>query len=117
MTERKFPMPKALTIGGLPFKIKTNKATHHVVERVAGENVDGFSRLSDLRIFVDGTLPIAYRRVVLLHEVLHMALGVAGGDSFEEGAEERFVATVSATLLNALRENPDFVLYLLGESD
>ena len=110
-------MPKRITIGPLVFKVKTGKTAHHAAERDSGVTVDGWSKLSDEVILVAPTNSRGYAQVVLLHEVVHMCLGVAGADKFEETVEEKFVSGLASTLLDTFRNNPDLVDYLLTAVD
>lgn len=107
-------MPKSVRIGPLTFPIETTPLALEAATKDAGSDIDGYSKLSAVSIVVSPTLSPEYAPIVLLHEVLHMVLGVSGTDSFDDGVEEAFVLGAAATLLGVLRDNPTLVAYLLA---
>lgn len=100
-----------------PKRIKTNGTTVAVdsdVKLLNAADADGHYDPSGERICVNPELPPARQRVVLLHEVLHVAWFYGGLSNFFENTkqEEAIVDVLAKQLVPLLRENPRLVEFL-----
>jgi hypothetical protein len=101
-------IPRSVLIGGLRYRVVLEQ------EMVSEEGVEilGQHDYGRLQLKLSLAADPEVRPFVLLHEVLHACVTVAGGDSHQE---EALVAGLSHVLLQVLRDNPDLVGYLLGK--
>lgn len=80
---------------------------------VGGKTVWGDANMGDSTITVEESLAPGPKCATLLHEVVHVALDYAG---YREIAQnEGVVNSLAHSLLQVLRDNPEFVEVLTGE--
>jgi hypothetical protein len=75
--------------------------------------LSGRLKLDEQAIHVADTQKGVCLADTILHEVLHAVWAVAGGWSWDVD-EERVIYTISTTLLDTLRRNPQFVKFLVN---
>jgi hypothetical protein len=101
-----------------PKKIKIGYANYTVVEddeRLKENAAGGMHAPNSSRIYVETEQENDYAKMALLHEVLHGCAHVSSVPT-DDTQEELFVAIISPNLLQALRDNPQLVAYLLQKS-
>lgn len=127
MTHVSAPLPSALRIGHLTYRVVQDDAVlgeHSVRSRgdFAGWSHSGTQQITlGSRAVRAGGAPLGpdYVAETLLHEVLHSCLRVAACDPDADAraglddVEERAVSALSGPLLAALRDNPQLIAFLL----
>jgi len=103
--------PRSLRIGAHKWRVLWSKSA--VARHLHGQDdAGGTCSVEFLEIAV---VPLANKNVergVLLHEILHACVESSQPD-IDYDTEERFVASITAPLLDALRSNPSLTKYLL----
>jgi hypothetical protein len=103
-------LPKSIRIASHRIGIgKAENLHHHDHNDGSVAKAYAVSDLDDLFIWLDDQLGPERQKVSLLHEVLHMGLGVARIDIDNE---EEFVTKLAPMLFSFLRENKAAVAYL-----
>lgn len=126
MSKPKIPRPKAklpsiIRIGHLRYRVLRDNAAVDKASVKARSSYAGFSNPCEQRIGVRSDMQPDWEAETVLHEVLHQCLRVCGVDPDRdakagvEDVEERAVAAIAGPLLDALRDNPDLVAYLLDD--
>lgn len=109
-------LPDAVKVGNYRFTVHSVSGVE-MEKRAASGQFSGHAQTIDVRT----DLGDANTRDILLHEILHGILFAYGlGKTLDlegDGHEERLVAALTPVLLQALRENPAVVRFLLGTSD
>lgn len=101
-------MITSLKIGPITF------AVSEVKDLVAGgKTVWGNAGMGNSTIEVEESLAPGPKRTTLLHEVVHVALDHAGYRKVAK--DEGLVNALAHSLLQVLRDNPEFVEVLTGE--
>jgi hypothetical protein len=108
---KKPQIPTTIRIGHLVYLVSTGP---EVNERLQDNGEAGRSNGNMVRIEVRDDFPRVTTRETLLHEVLHQCLFVAGKELPTE-LEEPIVRAMSMVLFGVLRDNPEFVQYLIKE--
>lgn len=101
-------LPPTVKIGPYLYRITTAAAD---LER---EHLYGDIHYGHQRIRVSEELGADQQAVVVLHEVIHGVREVSGLKDKHEDVWEEFISGLAPGLLQVLRNNPSFVLFLLG---
>ncbi|MER7707238.1 hypothetical protein ABTX81_30595 [Kitasatospora sp. NPDC097605] len=111
-------VPARLRIGHLTYTVLLDTAVVDEASVRGQVALHGFSSSGEQRIGVRADLPSDREAEVVLHEVLHQCLRVAGVDPDADAAaglkdvEERAVNSIAGVLLAVLRDNPALTAYL-----
>jgi len=105
---RRERIPERVRVGGVWYRVVLEE------EMVSEEGIEllGQHDYGRLQLRLSLATEPELRPFVLFHEVLHACITVCGGDSRQE---EALVTGLAHVLLQALRENPELLRYLLGK--
>ena len=104
-------MPTKLRIGFADFQVVSDPSLDG---QLIEDGLAGASNGNLLKIAVRSDMPATIKAETLLHEVLHQCLYAAGQNNSQK-IEEPIVRAMSMALFSVLRDNPDFVKYLLHQ--
>lgn len=117
--------PKTIQIGPFQFFLVFDHAKLIAMRRApdssSSSDMLAYSDLTNLQIVVEPDRPAPAIKVSVMHEVIHCILWAYGieltelvrGHEDEGGANESFVSKFDTTLLDTLRRNPKFVVWLM----
>lgn len=109
-------LPDAIKIGPHYYTVDTDPAAIHYESFKEGQPLDGHIVHDQLKITVNDDNAATYRADVLLHEVLHgVIVAMARKEDIGVHQEEHFVRSLSTMLLGVMRDNPDFVNFLMAD--
>ncbi|WP_329492529.1 hypothetical protein OG618_37180 (plasmid) [Kitasatospora sp. NBC_01246] len=112
------PVPGRLRVGHLLYTVVLDNAVINEENTRSQRTLSGYSDSTEQRIALRADLAPDYEAEVVVHEVLHQCLRVAGIDPDADAAaglkdvEERTVNALAGPLLAALRDNPALIDYL-----
>lgn len=108
-------LPDSIKIGPHFYTVDTDQASIHAESFKEGQPLDGHIIHDQLKITISDDNAGTYRADVLLHEVLHGVI-VAIARKEQIGIEEEsFVRALSTALLAVMRDNPEFVNFLMAD--
>ena len=108
---KKPQIPTQIRIGHLIYSVEVgDEINQWLLENSEAGRSNG--NLAKIEVRTD--YPLVTIKETLLHEVLHQCLFVAGKDLPTE-IEEPIVRAMSMVLFGVLRDNPEFVQYLIKE--
>lgn len=109
-------MPKSVLIGNTTYTVRCDsELTKLERENANQEMLHGRYHSVNAQLFVAHDLTLESKQETLIHEVLHGLFWHLGfGSLLREGEDEVMVASLSTLLLRCLRDNPEFVEYVIG---
>ncbi len=97
-----------------PYNYKVKQEDKIISE---GTELFGIHSPSDNTIRVKNSLPPSRKAEVLMHETLHAMIQSAGLCEVLEGKEETVVENLGTTLVQFVRDNPEFLKQIKKMSD
>ena len=111
-------IPASVQVGPYVYTIVADTARIEECEKESREELFGMTLHKSLEIIVQPTAADMVIRETLLHEVLHAVLYNTGiADRMTEKTEEHLIRALSPALFVLLRDNKNFLGYIVGSDE